>query len=139
MTATRTMSRAEIDRLLDEHFNAEAAGDISRIEATLTDDVCHDIVGQSVLHGRAAAGARYDQIFSNLDVDRFAPVRRLYGPDFVVDEVMVEGRAVGTFAGLEGRGRPVRFRLLHVFELRDGLIARETACFDIPAVQQQLA
>jgi steroid delta-isomerase-like uncharacterized protein len=133
------MSREEIDRLLDEHFNAEAAGDIPRIEATLTDDVYHDIIGQSVLHGREAAGARYDQIFSNLDVDQFVPVRRLYADDFVVDEVMVEGRAVGMLAGLEGRGRPVRFRLLHVFELRDGLIARETACMDEAAVQQQLA
>jgi steroid delta-isomerase-like uncharacterized protein len=133
------MSRAEIDRLLDEHFNAEAAGDIPRIEATLTDDVYHDIIGQGVLHGREAAGARYDRIFSNLDVDRFAPVRRLYADHFVVDEVMVEGRVVGMLAGLEGRGRPVRFRLLHVFELRNGLIARETACMDEAAVQQQLA
>jgi steroid delta-isomerase-like uncharacterized protein len=139
MTATPTMSRAEIDRLLDEHFDAEAAGDIPRIEATLTDDVYHDIIGQSVLHGREAAGARYDQIFSNLDVDRFVPVRRLYADHFVVDEVMVEGRVVGMLAGLEGRGRPVRFRLLHVFELRNGLIARETACMDEAAVQQQLA
>jgi uncharacterized protein len=67
------------------------------------------------------------------------PVRRLYADDFVVDEVMVEGRAVGKVAGLEGRGRPVRFRLLHVFELRDGLIAREMACMDVPAIHQQLA
>lgn len=136
---TRTHTRTEIDRLLDEHFRAEAAGDIPAIEATLAHDVYHDIVGQPVIHGRDAAGARYDQIFSNLDVDRFVPIRRLYADDFVVDEVMVEGRAVGTFAGLEGGGRRVKFRLLHVFELRDGLIARETACFDIPAVQRQLA
>jgi uncharacterized protein len=138
MTA-QTISRAQIDHLLDDHFRAEAANDIPAVQATLTDDVYHDIVGQEVLHGRDAAGARYEQIFTNLDVDRFVPVRRLYGEGFVVDEAMVEGRAVGTFAGLEGRGRPVRFRLLHVFELRDGLIARETACFDIPAVQRQLA
>jgi steroid delta-isomerase-like uncharacterized protein len=133
------MSRAEIDRLLDEHFNAEAAGDIPRVAATLTDDVYHDIIGQSVLHGREAAGTRYDRIFSNLNIDRFVPVRRLYADHFVVDEAMVEGRVVGMLAGLEGRGRPVRFRLLHVFELRDGLIARETACMDEAAVQQQLA
>jgi uncharacterized protein len=138
MTA-QTLSRVAIDRLLDEHFRAEAAADIPAVKATLTEDVYHDIIGQDVLHGRDAAGARYDQIFSNLDVDRFVPVRRLYGNDFVVDEVMVEGRAVGQVAGLEGRGRPVRFRLLHVFELRDGLIARETACMDVAAIQRQLA
>lgn len=136
---TRTHSRAAIDRLLDEHFRAEAAADIPAVQATLTDDVYHDIIGETVLHGRDAAGARYDQIFSNLDVEQFVPIRRLYADDFVVDEVMVEGRAVGTFAGMEGRGRRVKFRLLHVFELRDGLIARETACLDIPAVQKQLA
>src|SRR5688572_23109777 len=106
---TRTRTRAQIDRLLDEHFNAEAAADIPRVQATLTDDVYHDIIGESVLRGRDAAGARYDQIFSNLDVDRFVPVRRLYADDFIVDEVMIEGRAVGTFAGMDGRGRPARF------------------------------
>ena len=45
---------------------------------------------------------RYDQIFSNIDVDRFVPVRWLYAADFVFDEVMVEGRAVSTFVGIGG-------------------------------------
>jgi predicted ester cyclase len=35
-------------------------------------------------------------------------------------------------------GRPVRFRLLHIFEFRDWLIDRENAWLDVTAVQRQL-
>jgi ketosteroid isomerase-like protein len=40
---------------------------------------------------------------------------------------------------LEGRGRPVRARFLHVFDFDDGLISRESAWIDLAAIQQQLA
>jgi predicted ester cyclase len=133
----RSISRAEIDCLIDGHFRAELAVDVPAILTTLTPDVHHDIIGRGEVHGRAAVGERYTRIFHELAVDRFVPVRRLYGDDFVVDEVIVEGQATGRFVGLSGGERPVRFRLPHVFELRDGLIARETACYDLAAVQQQ--
>ena len=67
------------------------------------------------------------------------PVRRLYGDDFAVDESIVEGYAHGRPYDLEGYGRPVRFRLLHLFEFRDGLISRENAWLDMLAIQRQLA
>jgi len=66
-------------------------------------------------------------------------VRRLYGDDFAVDESIVEGYAHGRPYDLEGYGRPVRFRLLHLFEFRDGLISRENAWLDMLAIQRQLA
>ena len=138
---TQTLSRAEIDRLLDAHFNAEAEVNIPAIVATFTEDVEHDLVGPNTgepLHGKAAAGAFYTGLLKNLAIDRFTSVRRLYGNDFVVDEAIVDGHAQGVVGGREGRGRPVRFRLLHVFEFRDGLIARENAWLDLAAIQRQL-
>jgi predicted ester cyclase len=136
---TRTLSRAEVDHLIAEHYRAEIAVDIPAIVANFTEDIHHEILGQGTLHGRQAAGERYERIFQGLAIDRFVPLRRLYGDDFAVDDALVEGRAIGRFAGMEGRGRPVRFRLLHVFEFRAGLIAGETACLDLVAVQEQLA
>jgi len=41
--------------------------------------------------------------------------------------------------GLEGGGRPVRTRFLHIFDFSDGLISRESAWIDLAAVQQQLS
>jgi len=134
-----TPARAAVDRLIEEHFRAEAAVDLPAVMATLTEDVRHEIVGQGELRGREAAGAGYERIFSNLAVERFRPVRRLYGDGFAVDEVIVDGRAVGRVGGREGHGRPVHLRLLHIFEFRDGLIAVETAFMDLVALRQQLA
>jgi predicted ester cyclase len=47
--------------------------------------------------------------------------------------------AQGQPFGLEGRGRPVQARFLHIFDFRDGLIRRESAWIDLAAIQQQLA
>ena len=39
---------------------------------------------------------------------------------------------------MAGRGAPVEVRMLHVFEIRDGLICYENARFDASAVQRQI-
>jgi hypothetical protein len=49
-------------------------------------------------------------------------------------------RAVlGSFGGLAGRGSSVRFRMLHVFEFRGGLLSRENGWMDTASVLAQLA
>ena len=40
--------------------------------------------------------------------------------------------------GIEGQGRLVSVRLLHIFEFRDGLIARENVWLDWAAFSAQL-
>jgi hypothetical protein len=139
MTAD-SISRVDMDRLVDAHFRAEMEVRIPEILAGFTDEIEHDIVGRpAVLHGKKATGEMYTDLLRGLSIQEFLPVRRLYGDDFLVDESIVEGKAIGQFLGIEGRGRPVRFRLLHIFEFRDGLIDRENAWLDVAAVQRQLA
>ena len=66
-------------------------------------------------------------------------VRRLYGDDFLVDESIWRGRAPGRPFGLEGRDRPLAFRLLHVVEYApDGRMKRENVWLDLAAIIQQL-
>jgi uncharacterized protein len=66
-------------------------------------------------------------------------VKRLYGKDFLVDESVWEGRAPGRPFGLEGRNRPLTFRLLHVLEFTpEGQIQREQVWLDMAAIIQQL-
>ncbi len=135
-----SISRADMDRLVDSHFRAEMEVQVPQILAGFADEIEHDIVGgPSVLHGKVAASEMCDDLLRGLSIEEFVPVRRFYGDDFLVDESIVEGRAVGQFVGFEGRGRPLRFRLLHIFEFRNGLIARENAWFDLAAIRQQLA
>jgi predicted ester cyclase len=68
-------------------------------------------------------------------------VRRFTGEDgrFVVDESLLTGHVEGEWSGMEGGGAPVQVRILHIFELRDGLISYENAWFDASAVARQIA
>ena len=61
------------------------------------------------------------------------------GDDFVVDETVWHGHvADGRQFLCEGRSGKVSFRLLHIFELRDGKISREHVWCDLAAIQRQL-
>ena len=57
----------------------------------------------------------------------------------VVDESVLTGHVEGEWAGTDGAGAPVEVRILHIFELRDGLICLENAWFDAADVQRQIA
>lgn len=135
------MTREEMDRKMDEHFGFEAADDVEGVLATLSHDVEHDIVGTPTgpTHGRDAARAFYEVLFTDLADSRVECVRRLYGDGFMVDESRWSGRAPGRPFGLEGRNRPLAFRMLHVLEFaQDGAIRRENVWLDLGSIQQQL-
>ncbi len=135
------MTPAEMDRKLDEHFAFEAQDDIEGVLATLTEDVDHDIVGWPAGPGTSRADARvfYEALFADLADGKVTSRRRLYGDNFMVDDSVWRGRAVGRPFGVEGRNRPLEFRLLHVLEFSEaGEIRRENVWVDLAAIQQQL-
>jgi predicted ester cyclase len=135
------LTRTEMDRRIDQHFRFEATDDVEGVLATLSPDVEHDIVGAPSGPTRGRDGARpfYEALFSDLSDSRVECLRRLYGADFLVDESIWRGKAPGRPFGLEGRGRPLEFRLLHVVEFTDaGDIRRENVWLDLAAIMQQL-
>lgn len=135
------ISRDAMDRKIDEHFGFEARDDVEGVLATLTEDVEHDIVGfpTGPTYGREGARGFYVSLFGDLSDGRVECLRRLYGEDFLVDESIWRGRAPGRPFGLEGRNRPLEFRLLHVIEFSPaGEIKRENVWIDLAAIQQQL-
>ena len=135
------LTREAMDRKIDEHFAFEARDDIDGVLATLAPDVEHDVVGWPTgpAHGRAAARPFYEALFADLSDGKVESLRRLYGERFLVDESLWRGRAPGRPFGLEGRGRPLEFRLLHVIEFAEGgEIARENVWIDLAAVLGQL-
>src|SRR6266568_3558008 len=111
MTATVSLTREAIDRIIEDHFQQEAA---------------HDVVGDPAgeLHGPSAVGHRYGHLFSNVKGEHADVKHRLYGENFVVDDMIWTARVVGEFMGIPGHGRRISIRVLHVFEFRDGLISR---------------
>ena len=136
-----SLTPAQMDRRIDEHFGHEATDNVEGVLSTLTPDVVHDIVGWPTgpTTGREQARPFYDALFSDLADGRVRCVKRLYGETFLVDESVWEGKAAGRPFGLEGRGRPLKFRLLHVIEFTGaGDIRREQVWVDMAAILQQL-
>lgn len=130
-----------MDEVLARHFEAEAKHDMAAILDTLTDDVEHDVVGWpgGPNIGHEALKPFYEQLFDDLQATDVKPPRRYYGDHFCVDEVEYHAIATGQPFGLDGRNRPVHFRLLHICEFRDGKMARENVWLDAASLFQQLA
>ena len=134
-------TRKEMDRRIDEHFGFEARDDIDGVLSTLSPDVEHDIVGwpSGPTQGRAGARPFYEALFADLSESKVECLRRLYGDDFLIDESLWRGRAPGKPFGVEGMGRPLEFRLLHVIEFAEnGDIKRENVWVDLAAIIRQL-
>ena len=132
---------AQMDRKIEEQFGFEAADNVEAVLSTLAPDAVHDIVGWPAgpTQGRDGARPVYEALFADLADGRVTSRKRLYGGSFLIDESLWEGRAPGCPFGLEGRGRPLKFRLLHVIEFTaGGDIQREQVWVDMAAILQQL-
>lgn len=131
----------QMDRKMDEHFGYEARDDVAGVLGTLAPGAIHDIVGYPTgpTQDRGAIQAFYEKLFADLSESQVRPLRRLHGDRFLVDESLWEGRAPGRPFGIEGRNRPLSFRLLHVVEFSDeGQITQEQVWLDFMAIIQQL-
>ncbi len=134
------MQAADMDRLIEEHIAAEAAGDTAGAVAMYTDDVEHDVVGSPTgpVRGPAAARGFYDQLVRDIAPESMEATHRYHGDDFCVMEHLWTGTVPGAFLGVPGNGRHISFRLLHVWEFRDGKISRENVWLDGAHIVAQL-
>jgi steroid delta-isomerase-like uncharacterized protein len=128
--------------IVDQHFAAENAHDVAATLATYTNDIVWDDVTHplSPVHGKEAVGAVYSDIIAAIPDVNFVSTRRFSSDDgsWVVDVSDVTGHVEGEWAGIAGGGAPVEIRILHLFQLRDGLIAYENTWFDSAAVLRQV-
>ncbi len=128
--------------IIDRHFAAENAHDVEATLATYTDDIVWDDITHplSPFRGKEEVAKAYEGILDAIPDVHLTSVRRFRSADgtMVTDESILAGHVHGAWAGIEGGGAPVEVRILHVFELRDGLIAYENAWFDSAAVLRQV-
>jgi steroid delta-isomerase-like uncharacterized protein len=134
------MDRSQMDKLIEEHLAAEMSGDTDAAVAMYTDDVEHDVVGSptGVARGKQDAKGFYDYLTSNVRTEKMDVTRSYYGDDFCVIEHDATGTVDGEFLGIPGHGKRVTFRLLHVWEFRDGKMSRENVWIDGGSVAAQL-
>ncbi len=134
------MTREEMDRLIEAHLEAEKAGDPARAVSVYVDDVEHDVVGapHGPLQGKEAAQGFYDFLVENIRTETMVPTHSYYGDDFAVVEHAWTGTVPGSFLGVPGNGKRISFRLLHVWEFREGKISRENVWLDGASIVAQL-
>ena len=136
-----SLTPADMDWIMDAHFEAERRGDVDAILATLSDDIGHEVFGSGLgkLWGKDAVRAFYEQLSQDLTIDAYTTVRRIHGPDHAWEEGVVHATAAGKPFGLDGRGRRVIYRLNHLFEFRNGLIHAELGIPDGASIFAQLS
>jgi ketosteroid isomerase-like protein len=137
----RVLTRDQMDALVEEHFRFEATDDVDGVLSTLLDGAVHEVIPSpaGALTELAEQRAYYELLFDSITGDSVEPLRRCYGEDFLVDESLWHGRIEDGRPFLcDGRSGEVSFRLLHVFEFRDGKISREQVWCDLAAIQRQL-
>lgn len=128
--------------IIDRHFAAENAHDVEATLATYNDDIVWDDIThpEAPFHGKEQVGEIYTSVIDAIPDVNLRTVKRLACEDgrFVVDESILTGHVEGEWSGMHGGGAPVEVRILHIFEVRDGLISYENAWFDAADVQRQI-
>jgi steroid delta-isomerase-like uncharacterized protein len=135
------LDNAAMQALVSRHLRAEGNGDVDGAVAVYTDDVEHDVVGfpNSPTVGRDGARKFYEYLTANFRTEVEEILHRYESDRAVVMEQQMTGTVIGSMLGLPGNGRRISFRILHVFEFRDGLISRENVWLDSAAVIDQLS
>ncbi|WP_235632057.1 nuclear transport factor 2 family protein [Mycolicibacterium rutilum] len=135
------MDTAMMEELVSRHLRAEERGDVDGAIAVYTDDIEHDVVGfpDSPSYGKDGARSFYDELTANFRANREQVLHRYVTDEAMILEQRMTGVVTGSMLGLPGRGREISFRILHVFEFRDGLICRENIWLDSAAIVAQLS
>lgn len=135
------MDSSQMQALVDSHLTAENRGDVDGAVAVYTNDVEHDVVGfpEGPCRGKDEARSFYAYLTANFRSEGWDVVRRYLADDAMVLEQLMTGTVTGSLLGIPGEGRRVSFRMLHVFEFRDGLISRENVWLDTAALIDQLS
>jgi ketosteroid isomerase-like protein len=80
----------------------------------------------------------YRQLVKDIRTDGEERLHTYYANNALIIENLMTATVTGQFLGIPGNGKQVRFRILHVFEFRDGRISRENVWLDGAAVAAQL-
>jgi steroid delta-isomerase-like uncharacterized protein len=123
------MDSAQMQTLVEKHLQAEGVGDVDGAVAVYTEDIAHDVVGfpHSPTHGIDGARSFYDFLTANFRGESQEVLHRYVTDDAMILDQIMTGTVIGSMLGLPGNGRTIRFRMMHVFEFRDGAISRRTS------------
>ena len=126
------MDRDRVARNLEaveNHFDSEAVNGVEAALETFTDDVVWEAPAPNGLDrrfaGKEAAAKNYRELFASMRDVRFQLLQRFATEDRVVDDSIVTFGVAKDGYWHFPVGARIEMRLVHIFEMRDGKIARE--------------
>lgn len=110
------------------HFHNESTHDVDAACALYTEDIVWEAPARQLLYkGKESVAAHYRKMFKSIGHLEFQNFQRFATEDRVFDDTLVQCRVTGTDFLPVPVGSKVELRLVHMFEMRDGKIAKETA------------
>jgi ketosteroid isomerase-like protein len=123
--------------VVENHFHSESLSDVEAALETFTDDVVWEAPAPNGLNrvcvGKEAAGENYRALWGSMRDVKFTLVQRFATEDRVVDDSTVTFEVANDNYWHFPVGSRVDMRLVHIFEMRDGKIAKEIV-FDMGRV-----
>ena len=108
------------------HFHSEAVNEVAAALDLYTDDVVWEAPARGLrFAGKRAVADNYTQMFARMADVEFETLQRFATADRVVDDSIVRFRLTGDGYLPLPAGTQVEMRLVHIFEMRDGLISKE--------------
>lgn len=119
-------------KVVDAHFHAENPDDVEKAVALYADDITWEAPSRGVvMKDPKEVLAAYYNIFRTFEYRKTIGLRRFATDRFVFDDQIAHAVVVGDPALMPNmpfpKGTEVYARLVHCFEMRDGLITREIA------------
>ena len=114
---------------VENHFHSEANSDVEAALATFTDDIVWEAPAPNGLNrsarGKDAARDNYRRLWASMRKVKFQFLQRFATEDRVVDDSTVTLEVAQDGYWHFPVGSRIQMRLVHIFEMRDGKIARE--------------
>ncbi len=121
---------------VESHFHNEALNEVEKALEGFTDDIQWgsgnpDGLNVSLRGKKGEVGDYYRRMFASMGDVKFQGLQRFATEDRVVDDSIVTFQVISEgFWNFQGKplpvGQKVEMRLVHIFEMRDGKIAKET-------------
>jgi ketosteroid isomerase-like protein len=122
---------------VEKHFHSEGLNEVEAALETFTDDIVWEAPAPNGLNrsfsGQESAAKNYRELFASMRDVRFEFLQRFATEDRVVDDSIVRFEVAKDGYWQFPVGSKIEMRLVHIFEMRDGKIAREIV-FDMGRV-----
>jgi len=110
------------------HFQSESARQVEKVRDLYTDDIVWEAPARNLLfRGKKDVADNYRKMFASLKDLEIRNLECFATENRVVDDSVARCKVIGPDFLPVSIGSQVEIRLVHIFELREGKIAKETA------------